>query len=245
MNTTAYIAEGESTSPKFCEAFAAGCDGNVSTDGEISSGAIALFGSPKLWPIFKAASASGRTFYYGDHGYFQRGHYYRITKNALQFEPGPGECDLTRLCRLDIKLEPWRKDGGHILICPPDAIFSELMGFDAGDWLRYATQEVRAHTDRPITIRDRRSRVPLENDFCDCWALVTYHSNVAVEAVCAGIPVFVTGFGAAKPMGLSDLAEIEYPAMPDWRAEWAASLSNNQWTLDEITAGMAWRELNK
>ena len=51
--------------------------------------------------------------------------------------------------------------------------------------------------------------------------VVTFNSNVAVEALLAGTPVFVGPHSAALPMGRSvtDLGDIENPAYPDGREE--------------------------
>src|SRR3546814_146351 len=114
-------------------------------------------------------------------------------------------------------------------------------------WLKRVVGELRLHTDRPIVVRTkprRAAHTPLSADLRDCWALVTFMSNSAVEAVLAGVPVFCTGTCAASRMGLSDLARIESPAYPGGRAQWAWNLAANQWTLDEMRAGEAWKVLN-
>jgi hypothetical protein len=69
---------------------------------------------------------------------------------------------------------------------------------------------------------------------------VTWTSNVAVEAIVAGVPAFVSRYSAAAPMaGMLDTLEhrIETPPMPDGREGWAASLAYGQFTLAEIASG--------
>ena len=78
-----YSVPNEYTSPRFCAAFAAGCGGTVTSSHKLRPGPVALFGSAKLWPLLKQAQAAGREWLYGDHGYFGRYRYYRITRNAL------------------------------------------------------------------------------------------------------------------------------------------------------------------
>jgi hypothetical protein len=77
----------------------------------------------------------------------------------------------------------------------------------------------------------------------DCWALVTWSSAAANEALLAGVPVFTAGTCAASSMGMADLTRIETPVYPDGRSGWAAALAGRQWTLDEMRLGMAWHAL--
>ena len=254
-----HAAPGERTSPRFAEAFAAGCGGAVATNFIGHGGRDwAGFGSPRTWDSLTQARKAGRTFYYGDHAYFRAGRFYRVTRNAFQLTArdfGAEPVDfrgmkaraegLRRLDALGVDLAPWRRDGAHVLVCPPDDAIGRLMGFDPAAWQADVLGRLRAHTDRPLRIRDRRAAKPLARDLAGAWALVTWTSNAAVEAVCAGVPVFCTGDCAAAVMGRTDPVNIEYPVYPDGRRDWAAKLAANQWTLDEIAAGDAWWALNK
>jgi hypothetical protein len=58
------------------------------------------------------------------------------------------------------------------------------------------------------------------------------------------VPVFPLGKCAASRMGLSDLARIETPYYPGDREQFLWNLAAQQWTLDEIAAGEAWRALH-
>jgi hypothetical protein len=82
------------------------------------------------------------------------------------------------------------------------------------------------------------SKTPLADDLRNCWALVTHSSNVAVDAVLMGIPVFVAPTCPAAPVGNLDLAKLETPDMPD-RARWFDSLMAQQFTVDEMRSGLA------
>jgi hypothetical protein len=70
---------------------------------------------------------------------------------------------------------------------------------------------------------------------------VTWSSNVAVEAICAGVPAFTSKLSAASPVA-GDLefleAMIEKPPMPE-REQWAWSLAYGEFTLQEIQSGYA------
>jgi hypothetical protein len=226
------------TNPKFAEAFARGSGAPIVTDHEYRGGAWVGFGSPVSWRSLSDARCQGATWYYGDHGYFNRGEYYRITRNAFQHD---GCGDAAPLAGA----QPWRRDGRHVLVCPPDDKIAVLMGFDEHVWLQDVLDRLRNNSDRPVKIRtrDHEYQRPLERDLDDAWALVTWGSNAAVEALMYGVPVFCTGDCASSRMGRSDPINIEYPYYPDDRDEWAGVLAANQWTLDEIASGIAWERL--
>lgn len=257
-----YSVPTEQTSPRFCGAFAAGARGTVIEDGVLRPGPVALWGSPALWDLLLAARAAGRTWYYGDKGYFGRGTYYRVTRDDFQTPRMPPMAGAQRaraervLTALGVVARPWQRDGRHVLVCPPSPEFVDRMrragvsvpaAEEWGDWGGWAVRELARHTDRPVRVRtkaDFRAGKPLSRDLRDCWALVTFMSNTAVEAAMAGVPVFVLGPAAGAAFGLQDLARIERPEYPDYRQEVALSLAARQWTLHEIAAGVAWEALN-
>lgn len=239
-----YAVQGEMTSPKFARAFADGCGGRVSFSESLEPGEVAVFGSPKRWPLIQQAMTERRCFY-ADHGYFGRGAFLRIARNAYQHD-GISPGDQRRFFRFDIPVQPWRSSGTHIVVCPNSPTYFGLFGMDAETWLTDVRTTLARYTDRPIVVRWKRSEKPLAADLVDAWAVVTYSSNAAVEAVLAGVPVFVLApFAAASRMGLSDLSQIEHPIYPDGRWSFAASLASNQWTLEEIAGGVAWRALQE
>ena len=93
----------ELTSPKFCEAFAQGCGGEVSDT--YQGGDWSGFASPDNWDDVQRARQDGFNFYYGDHGYFGRRQFYRITKNDYQHN-GDGHSDCSRLAYFGIDIKP-------------------------------------------------------------------------------------------------------------------------------------------
>lgn len=246
MTPVAYVAVGEKTSPRWCRAFAQGCGGTVAPQRRLHPGPVAMFGSRRLWGLLEQARAEGRDWYYGDHGYFGRFTFYRVTRNAHQ-HTGRGEPAYTRLKALGVTVAPWRRGGGHVLVCPPDQIFAGLFGFDGQAWAENIVAELRGRTDREIRVRSRHGNQdrPLWADLEDCWALVTFMSNAAVEAVLAGVPVFCTGRCAALTMGSDDLSLIESPRRPHGRRRWAAVLAANQWTMDELRDGACWEAIGR
>lgn len=248
MIPVSYYAPDEVTSPRFAFAFAKGCRGEIADEFDyLYPGPVALFGSPAAWPILREAKAAGRDWYYGDHAYFGRSKYFRITKNAFQHD-GSGEATPQRFELFHREVQPWRRAGGHVLVCPNSAIYCALHGFDVETWLASVTATLRAHTDREIRVRwkvDARRR-SIKDDLVNAWAVVVFSSASALDALIAGVPVFVLApFAAGARMGLADLTRIEQPIYPDAREPFLWSLAENQWTLQEIYSGMAWRHLQE
>ena len=91
----------------------------------------------------------------------------------------------------------------------------------------------------------RASNRSIAEDLNNCHALVTHDSNIAVEAILAGVPVFVTGTSPAQVFGNVDVLTIREPRRDVDRWEWLSILANNQWTLNEIQDGMANETLTK
>jgi len=209
---------------------------------------------PVVWGVLRGsneiiarAKAQGLHFYYIDHAYFDRGHgnSYRITRNG--YEAGlVRKCSGDRLKKLDVTIEPWRKSGRSIIVCPPTDFFAAAHGCE--NWLGETLAQLRLETDRPIVIRTKpragEQFVTLPEALQDAHALVTHSSNVAIEAACLGTPVFVSAASAAAPIGWTDLGMIEAPRYPK-RDGWLAHLAWSQFTLEEFANGEAWRNMQK
>lgn len=247
MTVGVYVSPGERTSPRWCGAFARGSKGVIWRDARIHPGPVALFGSPRLKHILDQARAEKRTWFYGDHAYFARWKFYRVTRNAFQHTGEgivPGWAH-DRFRRLNLQIKPWRRRGNFVLICPPDQKFAAFHGMDAKKWLDDATAGIRKHTKLPIRIRERGAQTAssLLSALNNCHCLVTHESNAAVEAIMAGTPAIVTGKCAAYAVAGHSFEEITNPPTPADRERWAAVLAANQWTLNEIQSGVAWRAL--
>lgn len=229
-----------------CAAFADGSGAPIVPPAPLLPGDVAMYGCLRgLLPTLKQAQREGRAWYYLDNGYFRAGHYhgyYRATRNAYQHD-GSGRHGPDRFERLGLEIKPWRAGGRHVLVCPPGDVWAGLMDFDAADWLRATLAQIAAHTDRPVVVRHKKTPHPLSVDLTDCWALVTYMSNVAVTSLLEGVPVFATGPCAAARMGRTNLLHIESAYYPPDREQWAWNLAANQWTLDEMRAGLHRQQL--
>jgi hypothetical protein len=197
--------------------------------------------------VVEYARANNGHFLYIDHAYFSRGHYrnYRITH--YRHEAGQVRvCPPDRLAAHTVDLRPWKRNGRHILVCPPTDHFVKAHRCEG--WLDRTLTELRQATDRPVIIRVKPQKgmdMPsLSEALTDAHALVTHSSNVAVEAAAMGIPVVVSTTSAAAPVGRTSVADIERPIYPD-RSAWLAHLAYSQFSMDELKSGEAWRLLQE
>ncbi len=151
--------------------------------------------------------------------------------------------------KLGISVKPWRTDGKHILLCgqvPWDASVDHIV-FE--DWLGLTRRLIAEATERPVRFRPHpqisKPDLSLDEDLEDCWAVVTFNSNTAVDAAIRGIPVFVSDLGSmALTVANTDLGVIELPHTPE-RQQWLNDLAYTQWTPSEMKEGLAWAHLSQ
>lgn len=247
---------------------AAGYNVTVKDEGSYStpdSEIVAFYGYIKTLPrIMDEYIEAGRKVVFVDLGYWGRRHggrfkgFHKISVNARH----PTEYlmardrNVSRLRRFGVVVQPWRTRGDHIVLAGMSKKSAESYGFEAEEWERNAVAELRRHTDRPIIYRPKPSwleathisattmqRTPLPDQaLVNCHAVVTHHSNVAVDALAAGVPTFCMD-GVAAPMSLQKLRKIENPLFPQGREQWLANIAWAQWNVDEMESGVMWRYL--
>ena len=164
--------------------------------------------------------------------------------------------DPARFEQFGLEIAPWRKSGTHILLAGMSAKAAAAEGFRPNEWERRTIAQLRQTTDRPIVYRPKpnwRDARPLEGStfgqdqtleeaLRDCHAVVAHHSNVAVDALMAGVPC-VCLEGVASVLSARKLAQIESPPTPEGRAQWAADLAWTQYSMEEMEQGLAYRYL--
>ena len=211
--------------------------------------------------IMKRCWEDGRPFRYMDTGYFGNRPgplnpngwkwYHRIVDNDLQhgdIVPQPAD----RWHSLGITIQPWRRDGRNIVIVMPDEKACQFYDTTPDAWLASVMAQLAGRTDRPIMVRQRvadpdvRTRDPASSFDAvlrgDTFAIITFNSVAATEAVVAGIPAFVTApCNAARPVANTDLARICDPWYPDpdMVHAWACHLAYGQFHISELEDGSA------
>jgi hypothetical protein len=160
-----------------------------------------------------------------------------------------------------LTLEPMKKRGDYILLAGMSRKAAKSWRYHPEEWERDAIRQIKEVTDRPILYRpkpswknakpiegthysNRQSR--LEPVLRGAWAVVTHHSNVAVDGLITGIPCFLQT-GVARPLGLDDLTRIEEPFYPegDVVRQWAYNVAYSQWNVPEMRLGLPWRHMKK
>lgn len=217
-----------------------------------------------LQRIFAEYRKSGRNVVYVDLGYWARREggslagYHKVVVNGRHpteyfqaTQHGP-----ERFRRLGVKIADWR-GGKHVLVAGMSAKGAAVEGFLPNEWEVSAIQAVREFTDRPIIYRPKPSWVDakaiqgaefepdidaLERLLINCHAVVTHHSNVAIDGLLRGVPAFSVG-GAGSLLSLSDMSKIEQPWRPGNREQFAADLAWTQFTAAEMRSGAAWQHL--
>ena len=112
-------------------------------------------------------------------------------------------------------------------------------------------KKLKQHTDREIIIRDKEKRharvgansVPWYLIKEGIYALVTYQSIAAIEAICTGVPAFTEELTAADSVACNDLSKIESPnyAPKEQVKEWQHWLAYCQYHFKEMQSGEAVR----
>jgi hypothetical protein len=208
-------------------------------------------GSPELRPTFTHWRAVGRPFVTWDRGYARRifatwlprgqnGGYYRWHVGSWQMQT-IRDVPSDRWDALKIPVAPWSARGRHIVVAEPSPTYQRVHGIEG--WTQKTLAKLASLTKRPIVVRSKETRRPLQKDLARAHCLVTHGSIAAVEAVILGCPVFVHPDSAAALVGKTDLNEIETPAYPDRKA-WLNSLAYSQFTERELVDGTLWRLLS-
>ena len=214
--------------------------------------------------ILKAYRQLDKPVVFLDMGYWHRSDYYKVSINrrhpTAYFQDI--EHDDSRRKMFGLEPKPFhRKTMGHILLAGMGAKSAWAEKEEPVEsWERRTVAELRKYTDRKIIYRPKPSWAgatkiegtsfssnsqSLESVLQDCHAVVTHHSNVAVDGLVAGVPAF-TNIGAAVPMATGfRLDDIERPYYPDDREQWLNDLAYCQWSLTEMRDGTCWRHLKE
>lgn len=191
---------------------------------------------------------------YADLGFWQREIYYRMTVGGWGSESYVrGNLPAARLASLGVEIKPWRESGDEIVVMGSSRKSAREHGFEYMEWERKAVESLRGSgkrivyrpkpTDKekvPITGCGYDER-PLEDSLAKAWAVVTHHSNAAVMALAAGVPVHCQiGAAAAFSVPLDSLSD---PELLCGREQFLADVAWLQWTLDEMRSGECWAHL--
>jgi len=216
---------------------------------------IAIFGMLRgTAGLIEECSNEMQDFYYFDHAYlFGNKHdkskeigekIYRLTKNWFQIR------DIKKLKADDykriekykkhVKLKPWKYDGDYILFIPPSDHVKNYYWFNH-HWEEQTLKTIKKHTRKPIKIRTKEDKTPLEKDLENAFCTVSYQSTVVIKSIMSGVPSFCSNESMGVPVSLTDMTQIKDPLYTPEREQWIDSLLANQFTMSEIEDGTAWK----
>lgn len=193
---------------------------------------------------------------YADLGYWCRDTHYRLCVNSWGPE-GYVKADLpaSRLESFGVEMKPWRRGGEQILILGASGKSMGQHGHRYMEWETAAAKRLRGTgldviyrpkpkdpEKRPLPVEgvgyDER---PLAESLARAWFVVTHHSNAAIDALAAGVPVHCE-IGAAAAFSVP-LEAADNPPLLDGREQFLADVAWLQWSLAEMKTGAAWRHL--
>ena len=228
--------------------------------------------------LLHAAKQHGIDSYYMDHAYFNSGYtdkcWMRIQKNghsSTTLVDVPSDRWKINF-KSNNSIMPWKLNherGTKIIICPPTHAVSWYMGIGydwaesietklktmlpSDEWHRIV---IRRKPNEPIVdklgnlveVKKNEYNTNFNDELVDAHCVISYNSNVALQATLMGIPVISSSEGSCYGISFSidDFASGPYPEIfnnePN-RAGLVYWLSYNQWRLSEIEDGSAWQLL--
>ena len=147
------------------------------------------------------------------------------------------------------ELNPWKEDGKYILVMGQIAGDASLGRVDLTSWYEMIAKTLKEKYGKPVFFRPHPHTkpgkknfmpkipvhsVPLQEALDEAFAVVTYNSNSAVDAVISGIPAWSFDEGSMAYAVTSH--DVHVVVRPE-REEWAARLAHCQWSLDELVSG--------
>lgn len=162
--------------------------------------------------------------------------------------------------------------GKNILICPPTHAVSWYMNMKE-DWtdktINYLKRILPMRDHTRIVVRDKPSEPivdqrgnliemkqnsitkSLDEDLNDACCVIAFNSMVSLTATLKGIPVIVSEHNCCFPIGYnldvfkSGAFPQQFEIEPTERTNLIHWLANNQWNINEIQNGTAWKMLQE
>lgn len=203
--------------------------------------------------IFHHNAHHGIDYYEVDRGYINPNHFdghYRISKNGMQAKYVEKDLPSDRLDKLKFKRENWFNPKGKIIVCPPSDYIENYYRMPHKSWeYTFKRFPLNVEDSNVYKIRNKSDTTPLEYDLKDAKCVLTFNSNVAVDATIKGIPVLagwpsiVDGW---SPISRQDILQDKLqPPTDEQINKLLRFISYNQFTLEEIRNGTAWRLLHE
>lgn len=203
--------------------------------------------------VFSKYKEAGKHFVFFDLGYWDRGAegHYRLGINdwdtALQMRRG---CPSDRFDKLRIPLRnDWDHTSKTIMIVGMSDKAAWTHGYKAGEWEQKTKAEVeKAAPGYSVYVRQKpnklsRRMAPIEEALREAYFVVSHHSNVAVDALVAGVPFYAKkGVGSLLSNPDFSAATLASPSHPNKEDMMGLlyDIAYAQWTPGEMRAGACW-----
>jgi hypothetical protein len=213
-------------------------------------------GAPNRWPAMRAQFEAGSTTVAWDLAYFDRHHKIRCAINGahpaawVMRKDWPGD----RFLATGLPIESTWDPDGPVLVAGIGPKATVQYGADrVHDWEIATIADLRAR-GRAVLYRRKnnvgwappgiltRYSPSVAGALRGCSLCVTWHSNVAIDAIRLGIPV-VCQDGAAAAICPSIPAADPQPVAPELRRRFLHNLAYFEWAPSEVVA--FWRFLEK
>jgi len=204
---------------------------------------------------------TGRDYLVLEKGYIKRDKYYAVGLNGLN-----GRADFNNLessndryNKLNVDLKSYREYSHqkHIILAGQVPTDASVQNVDIFDWLAKSVPKIKKRSNRKIIFRPHPLAInrtpyilgteystrPLNEDLENAHCVVTYNSNIAVDAIISGIPAFAFDTGSmALPVADHNIDHIE-SIVSNNRTQWLNNLSYAQWNYEEMESGEAWEHI--
>lgn len=228
---------------------------------------VACMVGVKSAKLFRAHQEAGLAIVYFDKGYCRHRaegqhtwEFWRVAVNAHQPTRflARWEKPSDRWDQLGIELKAWRERGAHVVLAGSSEKYHAFHALPhPTEFWKRIVRKLRKATKRELVYRPKptwREAEPIEGTrfsepsegmggvLVDAHAIVTHGSNAAFDALCNGVPAIVLGDAISKPISSLEVESIEQPriATEAERSRILHNLAWCQWTLAELSAGVAW-----
>jgi hypothetical protein len=210
---------------------------------------------------FNAYKAAGKHFAYWDLGYWGRqpatgktveGYHRLAVDDWDTLVNMRRDCPSDRWERLDVHIRKPVTGMSRILVAGMSAKAAITHGYRENQWEDMIRRQIfQAVPQAEVDFRAKpnkrvRQIMPIEQALETTHLLVTHHSNAALDALVAGVPVYCRkGIGRLASPDELDEAYIRNPVLPSIRRRLAilADAAYAQWTPDEMRSGEAWEHI--
>lgn len=177
--------------------------------------------------------------------------YFRICKGGIHSRSMKYNQTWPRLSRAfyqqKLFFSGWKNNpDGHILLAPSSETVTKFInGMTQSEWVRKITKRLKSVTDKEIRFRNKPRpgnqwwNTNIKDELKDAYCLVTNMSLSAIDAILMGIPIICDKQHVARPLTSTNINNLNKPDVNNWLQQ----IGDNQFTLEEIQNGTAYKYL--